>query len=359
MGMFEITGKYGTAKVFTDNVDEGVNRQIKEVLNESFIEGSTYYDSDTEVLTKYGWVRMCDFDGNEIAVVDITGGKHSIKTEFIRPDYLIKHECDSFYELKTKYGINMRINEGGCVLNLKSSHHRERQRGDIIENQIKNIFERHKNTNLGYREVFLAYIPDLKIESTVPLDDDDIRVQVMLMADGYLNKYGKCIVVLKKQRKIKRVENLLNKANINFKRSEHTNGRTTFNFIPPLLEKRISYFYGASLEQLKIVCDELKHWDFDTVQHSFCSAIQEDVDFVQYAFGVMGVRTSINYDNRIGKVTSRCLLSESPPLVTLAGAPKTPINKVKSVDGFMYGIHSDTGYIITRRMGRIAVGASV
>ena len=40
MGMFEITGKYGTAKVFTDNVDEGVNRQINEVLNESFIEGS-------------------------------------------------------------------------------------------------------------------------------------------------------------------------------------------------------------------------------------------------------------------------------------------------------------------------------
>ena len=40
MGMIEIKGKYGTAKVFTENVEEGTQRQIFEVLNESFIEGS-------------------------------------------------------------------------------------------------------------------------------------------------------------------------------------------------------------------------------------------------------------------------------------------------------------------------------
>lgn len=40
MGMIELKGKYGTAKVFTENVEEATQKQIIEVMNESFIGGS-------------------------------------------------------------------------------------------------------------------------------------------------------------------------------------------------------------------------------------------------------------------------------------------------------------------------------
>ena len=38
--MIEITGKYNTAKVFTDNLDETSRKQIETLCNQEFVKGS-------------------------------------------------------------------------------------------------------------------------------------------------------------------------------------------------------------------------------------------------------------------------------------------------------------------------------
>ena len=112
---------------------------------------------------------------------------------------------------------------------------------------------------------------------------------------------------------------------------------STVVFIPPVINKRISYFFNSNLKQLSIICSEVMLWDGCIKDNVFVSNYKEDVDFVQYAFATQGYRTSINNDFRKNKITYRCIVSEARPRVQLGGSPKTDINIVKSVDGFYKG----------------------
>lgn len=96
-------------------------------------------------------------------------------------------------------------------------------------------------------------------------------------------------------------------------------------------------------------------WDGREQDGVYTSVYKDDVDFVQYAFAVNGYRTSINYDDREGKESYRCIVSDSRPRVQLAGVPKTDINLIDSIDGYKYCFTTSTGFWIMRRNGCICV----
>jgi len=383
--MITLQGKYNSAKVFTNTADETTVNQITELLNQDFVKNSKVRvmsdchagagcvigftadmgdkvipnlvgvdigctDKDTEFLSDRGWIKISEYNGESVAVYDLD--KDS--TFFEYPDYVVLPET-KFYHLKTKYGIDQMLSKEHTVLLEKGKHHRKGRIGERYTITAEELYKYHQSRVLGMRDCFISEIPNLERETFIEMHDSEIRVQVMVMADGHLENKKVCVCKFKKERKIERCRQLLLNADISFTSGKNTDGSTSFRFNPPVMEKRIGFFQNASLLQLEVIADEVRYWDYDTTQDSYCSTHKEDVDFVQYTFACLGYRTSINYDDRIGKESYRCIVSDGKPRVQLAGFPKTNIEIVKSKDGKKYCFTTSTGFWIMRRNGCITI----
>lgn len=308
-------------------------------------------DKDTEFLTENGWVKISEYKNQSIAIFD----EDTRTTFFEKPIAYIKTENDKFYHLHTKYGIDQMLTEEHKCLVEKGSHNRKKSRGQLYCISAKELCEKHTSLKLGFRDNFICDIPNLRLKKKIELSNDELRVQVMVMADGHIQKNGMCVCQFRKERKIKRCKELLEKANIDYEIKNRLSGNFAVLFNPPLKEKRISAFFKCSKEQLEIICDEVMRWDGTINDNVYTSKYKEDVDFVQYAFATNGKRTSISFDSRKGKESYRCIVSSSKPRVQLAGTPKTDIDIVKSIDGYKYCFTTSTGYWVMRRNGCICV----
>lgn len=385
--MIELSGKHNTAKVFTDNIDSETISQIINLLNQDFVENCKIrimpdthagagcvigftadlgnrvipnivgvdigcVDKETEYLTKNGWKKISEYNSEEIAVFDMKNKS----TLFEYPINYIKAPTDKFYYFKTKYGIDQVLTKDHKCLVETGSHHRLKSRNKLYTISAEEIYNRHSSLKLGFRDNFICDIPNLQIKSKNWMTDEQIRVQIMVMADGHIQNNGDCVCQFMKQRKIDRSIKLLKEANIKYEiKDREREGLFAIVFTPPSIEKRISYFRDCSLEQLKVICDEVMNWDGREEDGVYSSVYKEDVDFVQFAFAVNGYRTSINYDDRNGKELYRCIVSKSKPRVQLAGTPKSKIYEVNSIDGYKYCFTTSTGFWIMRRNGCICI----
>ena len=91
---------------------------------------------------------------------------------------------------------------------------------------------------------------------------------VAVIADGsfytnYENRHNKCRMHIKKERKQKRLEQLLNNANIPYEKKESAcKGYFDYYFNAPRKEKVFSKeWYFCNKHQREIVADEVLHWD--------------------------------------------------------------------------------------------------
>jgi len=310
-------------------------------------------DKDTEYLTHNGWVKISDYKNEEILVFD----KDNYTSFFEIPLNYIKLPCDMFYHILSKYGVDQVLCENHKMLLQKGSHHREKRRGELYTISMKDFYKRNETLKLGERDKFIAIIPSINLNTEIKMSDDEIRVQIMLMADGYtVNKNTKyCRLRFKKKRKILRSQELLKKANISYSLNEDNNGITTIYFHNSSTEKRISYFWGASKSQINIICDEVLHWDGWMDGTVYFSKYKSDIDFVQYAFAINGKRSTINKDSRVNKEGYRLIISDNQS-VGIAGINKDRnITIYKSVDKMKYCFTTTTGYWIMRRNGCICI----
>lgn len=308
-------------------------------------------DKDTEFLSENGWIKISEYSNQKIAVFDTK----ERKTRFEYPVAYMKDKNEEFYHLHTKYGIDQMLSKEHKCLVEKGSHNRPASRGELYCISAKELYEKHMSLKLGFRDNFICDIPGLILDKKINLSDAEIRVQVMVMADGHIQNNGNCVCHFVKQRKIERCQKLLKNANIEYEIKNRKDGNFAILFTPPLKEKRMSAFWECSKEQLYIICEEVMKWDGTIKDNVYTSKYKEDVDFVQYAFAATGRRTSISFDSRERKESYRCIISDSKPRVQLAGTPKTDIDIVKSEDGHKYCFTTSTGYWIMRRNGCICV----
>ena len=312
-------------------------------------------DKDTEYLTPAGWKKISEYvDGDSVMVYDLETNSSFYET----PSY-VKQPCDEFYRIKTKYGVDQKLSEEHNLLMFKGRHHRKKQWGVPYSLQMKEVYTQHNELKLGFRDKMLAVLPNAKLgEKSVGMTDAQIRVQVMVMADGHImyepTNYCRC--KFKKARKVERCEMLLKTAGIQYVRHTGADGSTSFQFNAPVKDKRISYFWGASVEQLNIIIDELFYWDgWFEKKNVYFTNHREDADFVQYALAVCGFRSTINIDAREGRTTGYRVLKSNTQYVGFAGTPKTDIVIEDSEDGYKYCFTTSTGYWVMRRNGCIAV----
>ena len=129
----------------------------------------------------------------------------------------------------------------------------------------------------------------------VDLTDTELRLRVMIQADGNI-KRGRIINMhFAKERKIERCINLLKDADIDYKIAKYNDSTTYISFYADhLRHKSLTDLYYANVNQLKLIAEESLLWDGHKGYRSGYYTTQKDeADFIQYAFNASGTRASI------------------------------------------------------------------
>lgn len=209
-------------------------------------------DAETEFLSPEGWRRMDAWSGEKVAQYHPEKGM----AEFVEPLRYIRRPQDEFLWFKTKYGIDQMLTEDHRVLR-RALAGRDRHEVMQVVSAAEHVAE-HERLALGSKARFETTFRMIS-DRELPLDDDELRVQVMVMADGHLDTRSSdsstVVLALVKQRKIERARKLLDGANITF--TEHSShGVTRLRFIAPLAMKTYVTFWAASPHQCQVIADE-------------------------------------------------------------------------------------------------------
>jgi tRNA-splicing ligase RtcB len=320
-------------------------------------------DADTEFLTPTGWKRIADYTEGDSVLVFTPGcdpyRRLNCESAFFETPKYIKLECEEFWHIQTKYGVNQVLSDEHKVLFYKYTQAYDFVQYDVMS--AKDLAEKHNSLKLGFRGRFLTTF-NLVRDTSVKMSDPQIRVMVMVCADGSFGSSGKdssrCYLRLKKVRKIERAIHLLNDACIDFDLSVSiTDDVTTISFYAPEKFKSLENFWQASPDQLRVICDEIFHWDGSFDDSVYFTRDKASADFMSYAFAACGKRSVMreDIDASDGKIDYR-VFAHSNTKVGIAATPeKNNFERVKSPDGFKYCFTTSTGYWVMRRGGVIAI----
>ncbi len=328
-------------------------------------------DAATEYLSPTGWWRIDQYAGGPVAqYVPETGA-----AEFVEPTEYVKLPCETMIRIKTKYGLDQLLSPEHRVL-LEQYGGGRREVVPAVE-----LLRRHEDWvaggNMGRHPTRLAYshcgIPNVFSVpggAGIDLTDDQLRLQVAVIADGSFDSRRLsttvCTVNIKKARKKTRLRMLLAAAGISaHERSNDTRtaqGYTVFSFPAPWRTKEFdARFWEATPAQLRIICDEVMHWDgsiaADKPSQRFSSYVKASADFVQYAFCATG-RTARLTSHRRGDNEVEHMVqvrAKGTPLMLCSRTSEGERQPVMSVelspDGFKYCFMVPSTFLIFRRNG--------
>jgi hypothetical protein len=308
-------------------------------------------DADSEYLSPSGWRRIADYDGGTVMQYDPETGEGSL----VQPERYLVKECTEFYDLHTKYGISQRLSAEHRVLFWKVTG-TDRRLVPTVWTAEKFAAEHGRRVN-GVKGLFqTTFTPQLA--SKIGLSDAEIRVQVMVNADGYLRRPWNAVLKFKKPRKIQRARELLAAAGISYHEGRDNDSTRRFSFMPPWHTKSFAGFWKASAGQLAVVADECLHWD-GSVEGAragrFYTRDREAADFIQYAVTASGYRAVLREDHdEDGSVDYRVFANRNT-MIGMEGRPKTDIMTVPSEDGKAYCFTVPTGFWVMRRDGNVVM----
>ncbi len=309
-------------------------------------------DCETEFLTPYGWNRIDEWRPCDLVMQydpDTGSGK------FVKPTRYVREKCDEFIRIKTKYGVDQKLSPDHTV--LYAQYTRDYEFKNLQTMTAGDLERGHNDSVIGFRGRFLTtFIPDLKC--SLPYSDDELRILIMIAADGCIRNFKRGSVDLgfKKDRKIARARFLLSQVGI-VHREHFRDGRTTMSFnvsFPPT--KTLKNFFDASLAQLEVIADEVIHWDGNAEDRVYFTRDKGSADFISYCFAATGRRSvmRVDADSGDGQLDYRVFAQENTK-VGISGTPKTPITREASVDGFKYCFTVPSGFWVMRRGGQIAI----
>lgn len=382
-----LKGKFNTAKIFTENVEEACIEQIKNLLNiEAFAgtkirimpdchagKGCTIgftmdvkdkivpnlvgvdigcLDKDTEILTPSGWIKISNYQNEDILIYD----KQTDTAYFSKPIEYIKQPCSYFYHIKSKYGLDQMICPQHRMLVWEGS----KKRGYKLKEYIAKKFVEHHNSltkgiSGGIKTTFKYSSNNLNYSDTM------LKILIMISADGTIrvNKDGtqRIELHLKKQRKINRAKQLLYELNKNFKETLGKDGTTFIYFKGNVKEftKELSFIYHASFNQLKLIVNEIQFWD-GTIKDGkirYSTTVKENADAIQFAFAGVGIRAGIYTITQ--KETRNPIYMVYETKNDIVGFPSKKFQAVNSKDGFKYCFITETHYFIIRRNNAISI----
>lgn len=320
-------------------------------------------DCDTEFFDGVKWKRIADFEqGDKVLQYNADG-----TAEMVNPQRYIKVQCDTLHLMKTKYGLNQCISDEHNVVYQTS-------KGNIAKKTMSDLISQHNKSTHGFNGKF--YTTFKYCGHGIDLSDEQIRIMCAVICDGSFCKgfSNKKIVRLniKKRRKQDRLECLLEKANIPYRKEQYQpddKDYITYIFESPRLEKEFGdYWYNCNENQLKVIADEILHWDgyITETRKSFSTTSKKNADFVQFVFSAIGIRATILIDDRVGNFHSNgkyqykniCYEVHicSNNMVSFVNSKnKNSIIDYKTKDGYKYCFTVPSGMLVLRREGRINI----
>ena len=303
-------------------------------------------DCDTEVLTPNGWIRIADYHRQEIMQYD----PQSDSGTFCKPIAYIKNKCDKFFYFKNSKGLDQMVSEEHKMLVYRGYNGSHR-----YQNENPSFFVGRKGVEKGYYRFKSCFNV---VSEGIRMSEELIHIDVMVQADGRLREYVDYNFVelhFKKQRKIKRSMELLEKANIGYRHYKQSDGTTVVSFrAPKCIDKNLKKYYNASYEQLAVVAEECLYWDGHIGYRSFYSSTNKDnADVIQYAFTATNNRAAIYCHNENKKGWSDCynVIKTRNKFVGYNVEPQI----VSSKDGYKYCFTTLTGYFVCRRNGHVFI----
>lgn len=305
-------------------------------------------DADTQFFTGSGWKRIAEYvHGDNVLQYDPGTGIANLTA----PQRYIVRDQESFYHLKTKYGVDQMLTPDHKMLIWQiSGRNRERVQRVMPASEFVRY---HEGLVQGFKAEFET---SFRLPETYGIHWNPavVRVHVMTSADATIDK-GTAVLRLMKDRKIERAEKLLADAGISYSLGEGADGATIIRY-RPTFAKGLEAFWSADPSTLSVVAEEVLHWDGNVEDRVFFTRRKVEADLVQFAFTASGFRSSMRADthSRDGGTDYRVFRIDQTK-VGMAGVPKSPIVEVPSADGKAYCFTVPTGFLVLRRNGNVFV----
>jgi hypothetical protein len=335
--------------------------------------GKRCVDGDTEYLSPTGWRRVGSYSGGTVAEFRLDGTAH-----FVEPLGYIKVSADQMWHFRSRNGK-------GAVDQVLSEHHRillcstERATFGKLVGKVPDGFRTcalsytshwretspHELNQMWKKDQHVPLSFILHTDTRLDLSDEEIRLMVAFHADGTFNTRDLSTITtrrsgyvrVKKLRKKQRMRRLLSEWGGKWDELPAEDDYSIFKFFPPHTSKTYGEaWWGASLAQRRIICDEVFHWDgrinHDRSGAGYYSSIHEkDADFIQFCFVSTGRRA-----------IKRGLQSDKTFPVTVVGHGL--FNNLANLprprayfahDGYMYSFAVPSTYLVLRRNGKVFV----
>lgn len=342
-----VSGKSGLAYEMIINTDPAIAYLMENntmTMQALVMAHAVCVDQDTEVLTPYGWVKMSEYNQEPIAQYQDNGD-----IIFREPLKYIKVKHTSFYHLKAR-GVDQKVTADHTLIYRNES-------GTLIKQSAKDYVAQHLNKTRGHSGKFITHFKLGYTHLNNP-NKNWVRLAVAIKADGsrHGNKYR---FHLKKQRKIERLEWLLNSENIDYIKTQSYGGRVLITFPYHEVPKVFSWSYFFEPEDNKVVSEEVLLWDGCQTNQSFTTTLKQSADVIQAIWASQGYGTNITTYKAVKNkqeyyVVKRSKFNERS-LSRSRGGNRNEIRKVKSHDGYAYCFTTDTGMWVSRRNDCIAV----
>ena len=320
-------------------------------------------DCDTEFFNGKGWKRIADYKDGDLVLEYREDGSAVL----VRPEKYIKRPANELMSFKTRSGLDLCYSLDHNVP-LKDRH------GVLSIKKLEDLKREYEHTpNLPKGRIITSFSYG---GAGVEMSDWEIRIMCAVISDGYFDKEKplshNCKFCLKKERKIKKLKQLLHEGGLNFKEYICKNGNTLIKFISPFRMKTFSpLWYKATKEQLKLICDSIIFWDGTEKGNRkvYSSNNKENADFIQFAFSSCGYKASISaLDRRGEKIKDKYMRKSVDYTVSISTKSEVGFpyirngcreyNKFvpyKTKDGFQYCFTVPSHMWVMRRNGKIVI----
>lgn len=324
-------------------------------------------DCDTEYFNGTEWKRIADYqEGEKVLQYNKDGS-----TSLAYPYNYIRKPAEYLWHFETKYGLDQ------CLCGDHNCYYIT-SKGNLYSKTFREIKENQEDKGF-----FGKFITTFDYEGQgIDLSDDEIRLMIAVFADGsYHNRncsddvYKRARFHLKKDRKKQRLEQLLNKMKLEYKKIASTaNGYDDYYVVTPFRCKHFpKEWYQCNKHQMEVIFDEIMYWDgYFNKKNNYSTTNKNDADFVQFVLASLGYRATIHVNDRTGRdylTNDKIYVRKSVEYTVsytkrkLAGMcydtrpnhTKTEIKEYKTLDGYKYCFTVPSHMLVLRRNNKIFI----
>lgn len=309
--------------------------------------------ADTEFLTPTGWKRIDAYaPGDRVAQFH----PDEREIEFVEPLAYVKKPCAELIHIAPARGTSQRLSPEHRVLYYD-------EYGDYyVCSAAEYMTELHR---VGPNHLKRKFACTFGVRNTPGIDAPDqvLRLMVAVIADGHFNsKSTRCVIRIKKERKIERLHRLLAQASVPYssRQCKSAEGFVVFTFCAPWREKEFGpAWWQATQHQLEVIASELPHWDAnvsvrgDASSVRFSTTVEASADFAQYAFAAAKMPASMASTARIERLSIEYSVHAQVEDKFVGPGRKDSVFVAPNPEGYKYCFEVPSTFLLLRHNGYI------